>query len=164
MSFRAYEVSSIKKNENGCMDITLFCCPRFQIDNITKSPAANIFNKYHDSQCGYSQRVEEAPNIAQLYKLIPIFYISIVIDRFWKQSDTQAMSQVHTEQVLTLQELSEYIRIAESSLYKLVREGRIPAKKLGKQWRFHRPTIDLWLAGNSTVSTFKTKQRKGKAS
>jgi excisionase family DNA binding protein len=74
------------------------------------------------------------------------------------------MPQPIPEQVLTLQELAVYIRIAESSIYKLVREGRIPAQKLGKQWRFHRPTIDLWLAGNTTALDSKPKKKsKGKA-
>jgi len=50
------------------------------------------------------------------------------------------------DQVFTIQELSKYLRIAESSLYKLVREGKIPGQKIGKTWRFYKPAIDSWLS------------------
>jgi len=48
--------------------------------------------------------------------------------------------------VMTIDELSEYLKISKSSLYKLVQEGSIPgAKKVGRHWRFHRETIDKWM-------------------
>jgi excisionase family DNA binding protein len=50
------------------------------------------------------------------------------------------------DQVFTIKELSKYLRIAESSLYKLVREGKIPGQKIGKTWRFYKPAIDSWLS------------------
>ena len=52
----------------------------------------------------------------------------------------------NNDQVFTIQELSKYLRIAESSLYKLVREGKIPGQKIGKTWRFYKPAIDSWLS------------------
>jgi len=57
--------------------------------------------------------------------------------------------------ILTLKELSLYIRIPESSVYKLVREGRIPGQKIGKTWRFHTKAIDNWLCGDYTSSPTK---------
>ena len=56
------------------------------------------------------------------------------------------MPQVPSE-ILSLQELSAYIRIAPSSVYKLVRQGAIPGRKVGKKWRFHKQAIDGWLQG-----------------
>jgi len=50
-----------------------------------------------------------------------------------------------SEQVMTLEELSLYLKIPKSTLYKIVQEGRIPGQKLGKQWRFGKQAIDLWL-------------------
>lgn len=47
--------------------------------------------------------------------------------------------------VLTIQELSVYLRIPRSSLYKLVREGRVPSQKVGRHWRFRKEAIDRWL-------------------
>ena len=53
--------------------------------------------------------------------------------------------QVNSDQVMTLEELAVYLKLPKSTLYKLVQEGRIPGKKLGKQWRFGKTVIDRWL-------------------
>ncbi len=47
--------------------------------------------------------------------------------------------------VLTLEELSAYLKIPRSTLYKIVREGRIPCQKVGRHWRFRKAAIDRWL-------------------
>ena len=47
--------------------------------------------------------------------------------------------------VLTIKELSAYLKIPMSTLYKLVREGKIPSQKVGRHWRFRKETIDRWL-------------------
>jgi len=50
-----------------------------------------------------------------------------------------------TQQVLTIDELSDYLRISKSSLYKLAQDGKVPGQKVGRHWRFRRDTIDRWL-------------------
>ena len=47
--------------------------------------------------------------------------------------------------VLTLEELSVYLKIPKSTLYKIVREGKIPCQKVGRHWRFRKVAIDRWL-------------------
>ena len=47
--------------------------------------------------------------------------------------------------VLTIEELSAYLKIPKSTLYKLVREGKIPSQKVGRHWRFRKEAIDRWL-------------------
>ena len=47
--------------------------------------------------------------------------------------------------VLTIEELSAYLKIPRSTLYKLVREGKIPSQKIGRHWRFRKKAIDRWL-------------------
>jgi len=47
--------------------------------------------------------------------------------------------------VLTIGELAAYLKIPKSTLYKLVREGRIPSQKIGRHWRFRKGAIDRWL-------------------
>lgn len=46
--------------------------------------------------------------------------------------------------ILTIDELSAYLKISKSTLYKLVRENKIPAKKIGRNWRFQKHAIDNW--------------------
>jgi len=48
-------------------------------------------------------------------------------------------------EVLTILELAAYLKIPKSTLYKLVREGKIPSQKVGRHWRFRKGAIDLWL-------------------
>ena len=47
--------------------------------------------------------------------------------------------------VLTIEELSVYLKIPKSTLYKLVREGKVPSQKIGRHWRFRKEAIDRWL-------------------
>lgn len=47
--------------------------------------------------------------------------------------------------VLTLNEVAEYLRIPKSTAYKLAQEGKIPGQKVGRHWRFHRAVVERWL-------------------
>ena len=48
-------------------------------------------------------------------------------------------------EILTLEEVASYLRLKPQTIYKWVQEKRIPAAKLGKEWRFRRSVIDRWL-------------------
>jgi excisionase family DNA binding protein len=65
-----------------------------------------------------------------------------------------------TGDVLTIEDLSVYLKISKSTLYKLVREGKVPCQKVGRHWRFHKEAIERWL-GNDPM-TNKTKRGKRK--
>ena len=54
------------------------------------------------------------------------------------------MSPSNTD-ILTVQELHGYLKIPKPTLYALAQNGRIPAAKVGKHWRFRRIDIDEWL-------------------
>ncbi|MEJ5301146.1 MAG: helix-turn-helix domain-containing protein [Thermodesulforhabdaceae bacterium] len=47
--------------------------------------------------------------------------------------------------VLTIEELSAYLKIPKSTLYKLFREDKVPCQKIGRHWRFPKVAIDRWL-------------------
>lgn len=49
------------------------------------------------------------------------------------------------DEIMTIEELSSYLKIPKSTLYKLVQEGRLPGQKIGKQWRFGKSSIDRWI-------------------
>ena len=55
------------------------------------------------------------------------------------------MSNSDGDEIMTIEELSSYLKIPKSTLYKLVQEGRLPGQKIGKQWRFGKHAIDRWL-------------------
>ena len=47
--------------------------------------------------------------------------------------------------VMTVTELAEFLRLPLSSVYRLVREGAIPGRKVGRHWRFYRKAMEQWL-------------------
>jgi len=50
-----------------------------------------------------------------------------------------------SDQIFTIEELSEYLKIPKATLYKLAQEGKIPCQKVGRHWRFRKEAIDRWL-------------------
>ena len=51
----------------------------------------------------------------------------------------------HKAQIMTLREVARYLGLHAMTVYKLTREGRVPAAKIGGQWRFKRDVLDAWL-------------------
>jgi len=49
-------------------------------------------------------------------------------------------------EVLTVKEVSELLQIHETTVYKMIRGGKIPAFKIGSDWRFLKHRIERWLA------------------
>lgn len=59
---------------------------------------------------------------------------------------------VDTGSILTIDELSNYLKISKSTLYKLAQAGKVPGQKIGRHWRFHKEGIDQWLKETQTKS------------
>lgn len=49
------------------------------------------------------------------------------------------------EDVLTLKEVAEYLKVTERTIYRMVAERKIPAFKVGGSWRFRLTEIDEWI-------------------
>lgn len=57
-----------------------------------------------------------------------------------------------TDEFWTAEEVSAYLRIPQSTIYKLAQDKVLPGFKVGKHWRFRRETILEWIKvkeGNS---------------
>jgi excisionase family DNA binding protein len=50
-----------------------------------------------------------------------------------------------SDSAMTMDELSAYLKIAKSTLYKLAQEGKLPGQKVGRHWRFRKDAVDRWL-------------------
>ena len=46
--------------------------------------------------------------------------------------------------VLTVRDLSNYLRIHPSTVYRLLKTGQLPAFRVGSDWRFNVEEIDRW--------------------
>jgi len=45
---------------------------------------------------------------------------------------------------MTVEEVAEYLRLKPQTIYTWAQEKRIPAAKLGKEWRFKKSIVDKW--------------------
>ena len=72
------------------------------------------------------------------------------------------MSPADTD-ILTVQELHGYLKIPKPTLYALAQNGRIPAAKVGKHWRFRRTDIDEWLKAQQWNRPIPRRIRRQKA-
>lgn len=55
-------------------------------------------------------------------------------------------------ELLTTKEIQELLHVDRSTIYRMVEAGRLPAIKVGKQWRFPADQVDSWLKGGAVTS------------
>lgn len=53
-----------------------------------------------------------------------------------------------SDEILTLKEVAEYLKLAEKTAYRLAAEGRLPGFKVGGSWRFKKSDIEVWIEDN----------------
>ena len=51
------------------------------------------------------------------------------------------------DEIMDVGAAAEWLKIPKSTIYKLCAEHVVPAVKVGKHWRFHRPTLEKWFFG-----------------
>ena len=56
------------------------------------------------------------------------------------------------ENLLTAEQVAHYLKVDKFTVYRLVSQKKIPAFKVGSQWRFKRRLIEDWLRKNSNLS------------
>jgi len=47
--------------------------------------------------------------------------------------------------IMTVHDIAIYLRLSEAKVYKLAKEGQLPALRVGKSWRFRKDLIDEWM-------------------
>lgn len=50
-----------------------------------------------------------------------------------------------TKEIMNTKEVSEFLKLHPFTVNKMAREGKIPAFKIGVDWRFHRRHIERWI-------------------
>ena len=61
------------------------------------------------------------------------------------------------DKVLTVQEVSTYLRVHPSTIYRMLKKNLLPAFRVGSDWRFTVEAIDKWRASvESSVRTRAT--------
>jgi excisionase family DNA binding protein len=52
--------------------------------------------------------------------------------------------------IMTVREVSEYLRVHSTTVYRLLKQGKLPAFRVGSDWRFNVDAIDLWRRGQES--------------
>jgi excisionase family DNA binding protein len=47
--------------------------------------------------------------------------------------------------IMTAEEVAAYLRLDQATVYRLANAGEIPARRVGRVWRFHRAALQEWL-------------------
>jgi excisionase family DNA binding protein len=47
-------------------------------------------------------------------------------------------------QILNVSELSKYLRVHKTTIYRMLRQGRLPGFRIGSDWRFSVEAIERW--------------------
>ena len=60
-------------------------------------------------------------------------------------------------EILTPDEVAEYLKVSKKTVYKIVRSGALPAFKAGKHWRVRSADLGAWIARRSKESGRQSK-------
>jgi excisionase family DNA binding protein len=56
----------------------------------------------------------------------------------------RGVTQMTEDKYLTVAELSEYLHIHRTTIYRMLREGKLPGFRIGSDWRFSLEAIKEW--------------------
>jgi len=56
-----------------------------------------------------------------------------------------------TDEILTLKEVAEYLKLAEKTAYRLAAEGKLPGFKVGGSWRFKAEDVQKWIEDQKII-------------
>jgi len=59
--------------------------------------------------------------------------------KLWKRGLTMV------ESWMTVRDVAKYLQLSMDMIYKMAQQGKLPASKIGAQWRFKREEIDEWV-------------------
>lgn len=57
---------------------------------------------------------------------------------------------------MTAEEVAKYMRLPQSTVYKLVQEGKLPGFKVGRHWRFRQETIAKWVQDQEQAAILRS--------
>ncbi|MDD5595090.1 MAG: helix-turn-helix domain-containing protein [Candidatus Omnitrophica bacterium] len=69
------------------------------------------------------------------------------------------MEKAKDKEIMTAKEVAEYLNIHPLTVHKYAREGKIPAFKIGTDWRFHKKYIERWIK-EKLASNLQGKERR----
>lgn len=57
------------------------------------------------------------------------------------------------DRILTVEEVASFLKLSEATIYRMAQEGKIPAKRVGRSWRFSQAQIQEWFRDQGGYAT-----------
>lgn len=68
-----------------------------------------------------------------------------------RQTTQVTQNRTTDDLFLTTEEVLEYLHVSVRTVYRLIKAGKLPAFRAGRQWRFRKRDLDIWLAIQGTA-------------
>jgi excisionase family DNA binding protein len=62
-----------------------------------------------------------------------------------KRKVARKTSPAAVPEVMDIKALAQYLGMGRSKIYGLIRQRKVPASRIGRQYRFSKPLVDAWL-------------------
>ena len=71
--------------------------------------------------------------------------------RYLLKEDREAEEEMPAKPYLRVEDVAERFGVNVTTVYRLVKRGRLPAFKVGNQWRFSEARLEEWVADRELV-------------
>lgn len=61
--------------------------------------------------------------------------------------------EIDSDPWLSVDEVAQHLKISKPTIFRWLEKGKIPAHKVGKQWRFKLSEVDNWVLKGDAAST-----------
>ena len=62
--------------------------------------------------------------------------------------------------ILTVQEMSDYLRVHPSTIYRMLKRNQLPGFRVGTDWRFNLETISEWIESMESAKSLNKPRRR----
>src|ERR687892_3906 len=82
---------------------------------------------------------------------------------YWEQERRQRGEMADEPEILTAQEAADFLRVPLLTVQRQAKAGRLPGRRVGKQWRFARSVLLEWMAAGPDSRDLELYSRREEA-
>lgn len=76
-----------------------------------------------------------------------VWRMQTLVSSFEPRPPAAPVARLTRDEVMTAREVADLLHLPVSTVYYLARRGELPARRLGRTWRFLRPRLEELLSG-----------------
>ena len=73
-----------------------------------------------------------------------------------RENESNSLRKQIMNEIMTIKQVAEYLKVSPRSIYKLVKDGAIPTFRIMNMWRFERSKIDQWINEKNGINNSVT--------